>query len=367
MTRRSVNSLKWKAMPRITQRWIDKDVLTAARERTAHIFDTFDNVSVSFSGGKDSLVCLYLAKEAAEARGKLPLQVHFYDQELIPDSVVNFMLEVRQYDWVDLTWFCLPLPSSKYILGKVFPYVQWGEGRKWFREMPEFAVRGKPGVIYDKDEYDQFLAARYRGSLACILGIRAQESLMRLRSCLNKVNENYINASGARSMKKCKPIYDWSEADVLKFFSDFQIPFCSIYESQSIAGRPLRVASPFQAEAAKTLAYERKYDGEYFNRLMEAFPEMQVQWRYQKDIDMAAKAERYEQTFTGIEQFIREEVSGKEQISKAFKTLQACRGLYGKKPEAYPIEHIFRHFIRGGFRKMPMPLGYEDQIANNEN
>jgi predicted phosphoadenosine phosphosulfate sulfurtransferase len=354
-------------MPKIIQQKIDKDVLTAARERTAHIFDTFDNVSVSFSGGKDSLVCLYLAKEAAEARGKLPLNVHFYDQELIPDSVVNFLMEVRDYDWVNLTWFCLPLPSSKYILGKVFPYVQWDPERAPFRPMPEFAVQGKPGVVYDKDAYDAFLASQFSGSLACILGIRAQESLMRLRSCLNKLNENYINASGARSMKKCKPIYDWSEADVLKYFSDFKIPFCSIYESQSIAGRPLRVASPFQAEAAKTLSYERKYDGEYFNKLMETFPEMQVQWRYQKDIDMAAQADKYPQTFDGIAQFIRDEVSGQEQQQKAFKTLSTCRQLHANKAEAYPVEHIFRHFIRGGFRKMPMPLGYLEQKANNEN
>jgi predicted phosphoadenosine phosphosulfate sulfurtransferase len=348
-------------MNKIVQKYIEKDVLTAARERMLHIYDTFDNVSVSFSGGKDSLVCLWLAKEAAEKRGKLPVVAHFYDQELIPESVVNFLMEVRAYSWVDLKWYCLPLPSSKYILGRVFPYVQWDPNREHFRQMPEFAVQGEPGVVYDKVEYDNFLADQVRGSFACVLGIRAQESLMRLRSSLNKINENYINASGASSMKKCKPIYDWSEADVLKYFMDFNIPFCSIYEAQSIAGRPLRVASPFQAEAAKTLNYERKYDGDYFNRLMETFPEMQVQWRYNRDIDLDAKAEKYPQSFEGIAQFIDDEISGDEQKSKAYRMLASCKKLNQSKPDAYPIEHVFRHFLRGGFRKMPMPISREDQ------
>lgn len=342
-------------------RYLDTDVLTEARKRIRHLYRTFDHVAVSFSGGKDSLVVLWLAKEAAEELGKLPVRAHFYDQELIPDSVVDFVAEVREYDWVSLDWFCLPLPSSKYILGRVLPYVQWDPGREHFRPMPSFAIQGEPGVVYDKLEYDQFLARRVRGSLSCVLGIRAQESLMRLRSCLNKINENYINASGAPTMKKCKPIYDWSEKDVLKYFMDLRIPFCPIYEAQSIAGRPLRVASPFQAEAAKTLSYERKYDGKFFDRLMEMFPEMQVQWRYQRDVDLNAKAEKYPQTFEGIAQFIEDDVEGDAQQAKAYSMLETAKVLHAKKPEAYPLHHLFRHFLRGGFRKTPMPLSREDQ------
>ena len=42
-------------------RYLDKDVLTAARERISYIFDNFEKIIVSVSGGKDSTVLCHLA------------------------------------------------------------------------------------------------------------------------------------------------------------------------------------------------------------------------------------------------------------------------------------------------------------------
>ena len=46
------------------KQFTDQDVLTAARRRFDTILDRFDDAFVGFSGGKDSLVCLHLYKEA---------------------------------------------------------------------------------------------------------------------------------------------------------------------------------------------------------------------------------------------------------------------------------------------------------------
>lgn len=50
---------------------LETDVFTAARQRMAYVYEVFETVVVSWSGGKDSSVCLELAREAA--RDALPL------------------------------------------------------------------------------------------------------------------------------------------------------------------------------------------------------------------------------------------------------------------------------------------------------
>lgn len=46
--------------------YINKDVLTSARERISLMFDKFENICCSLSGGKDSTVLLHLALEEAK-------------------------------------------------------------------------------------------------------------------------------------------------------------------------------------------------------------------------------------------------------------------------------------------------------------
>lgn len=48
------------------KRYLDKNVLDAARERIEFTFDNFNKVYVSFSGGKDSTVMLHLIMDEAK-------------------------------------------------------------------------------------------------------------------------------------------------------------------------------------------------------------------------------------------------------------------------------------------------------------
>jgi asparagine synthetase B (glutamine-hydrolysing) len=52
------------------KRMLGKNVLDAARERVARVFDDFPRVLVSFSGGKDSSVMTHLVAEEAIRRGR---------------------------------------------------------------------------------------------------------------------------------------------------------------------------------------------------------------------------------------------------------------------------------------------------------
>lgn len=54
----------------LKQIYIDRDVLTAARERISMIFDDFENIIVSISGGKDSTTLAHLALTEAHKRNR---------------------------------------------------------------------------------------------------------------------------------------------------------------------------------------------------------------------------------------------------------------------------------------------------------
>ena len=70
---------------------VDENVYDLAIERLTYAYEIFDSIHVSFSGGKDSTVCLNLAYEVAKKLGRLPLHVHFFDEEAIPFETERYV------------------------------------------------------------------------------------------------------------------------------------------------------------------------------------------------------------------------------------------------------------------------------------
>lgn len=334
------------------KKFLEVDVLQAAKERVGHIFDTFDKVIVMFSGGKDSLVCLHLIKDEAEKRGNKKVTVVFRDEELIPDCVINFVASFRNLDWVDLHWFCYPMMNEKFILGQRIDVVQWGEGREWIRQKPEFAINAPDGNYkpVTQHEMDAIISEPYKGKVAFVTGIRAAESLIRYRSVVNKLNENYICASSTDKVKLAKPIYDWEENDVLKFFHDRQIAYCPIYDFQHLDQSALRVATPLHAEAAKDLGKWRRIDPDFYMRLVRAFPEMQIQERYWHDYDRNKEVNKWDQSWKGCEDFIASKMTG-EQARMALDRLREFKTMAVNQPESYTPHQLLKFLSSGNVER----------------
>lgn len=354
-------------------KYMDSDVLTEAYKRIQRVIETHDSVVVSFSGGKDSLVVAYLVREVYDRIGmkNVPVTLAFRDEELIPDDVIEFVQSFRDRpDRWDLQYFAFPMESHLFFMGKHLPYVQWDEKRRgnWIREKPEYAIES---IHPDGTPLHQSMtsaltvkALGLRGRVAMFNGIRAQESLIRFRASTASAGAKcYISGDmgGAKNISFVKPIYDWSEKDVFRYFFDKKISYCKIYEAEMYAGAPLRVSTPLHDAAYDYLSRLRVMYPRFFSQIVSIWPEVATQERYWKAYDRIGVIHQYPKSFEGIMQFIEERIEEPRSKARAIEVVKQCRSSRAKNQRTgkyadicaygYPLLHVFRNIVSGKFMK----------------
>ena len=190
------------------------------------------------------------------------------------------------------------------------------------------------------------------GKVAIVNGIRADESIVRYRSVVNKVTENYIAKSFSSRATLCKPIYDWQMNDVFKYFKDNNLRYSSWYEEQMWSGDALRVASPLIAESMKTIEKWALMDPEFYDRLTQVFPEVRAHERYKGTISDKHLYKEYGRDMNGVKEWIQATV---DRESSTYKTMMSkwknLDQLAKSNPERYLVngnaEWILGHFING--------------------
>lgn len=252
----------------VTKRYLEIDVLTAAKERVSWTFDNFERIAVSFSGGKDSTVMLHLAAEEAIKRNR-KIGVMIVDLEAQYNATIEHMeVLVEKYRGViDLHWCCLPISLSNAVSNFEPRWKCWDEDKK------EFWVRGKPAYakteypfFTDGQEFEEFVilwADWYSQgeNLAVMVGIRADESLNRFRTICTFEKDTYDNkrhtTKVTETVYNVYPIYDWKTRDIWVYHAKFRDKeYNKIYDLMNKAGVPLsqqRLCQPYGHDQRKGL------------------------------------------------------------------------------------------------------------------
>lgn len=272
---------------------IDKTVWEMAQERMARIFDRMDTIVVSFSGGKDSTVCLNLALDEARRRGRLPLRVMFFDEEAIPYETERFVRRVGENPEISLDWWCIPIAHRNSCSSESAMWYPWAPESEnlWVRPMPPEAK-----TLSDAPQYPQQIEQRLTipqtnpvlyppreyGTTGFILGIRSDESVRRRQAVTRREVDNYINQQNA-GQYVCYPIYDWSTQDVWRAPKLHGWDYNEAYDIMELAGishSSQRIAPPYGEQPMQSLWMFKV-----------CFPEI---WdRMEARVDGAATAARY--------------------------------------------------------------------------
>lgn len=352
--------------------YLDMNVVDAARERLRHVYDTFDEVWLQFSGGKDSTAVLYLMKELHEERGLGPVNVIYRDEEMLPPSVHDYVCSVRDLPWVNMEWYCMPYGSEVWTLGSREYIMLWSplrakEGRL-VREMPPWAIRAEDfGLDPAKpltESIDYYTMQGKKGRVAFVTGVRANESMIRYRSCVQKLHENYIvipfRMKKSIPLRFAKVIYDWTADDVFKFIiEEHNAPYCPYYDWAIATGSNQRIGIPLHAVAVRRITDVVMTEPEFYDRIVECFPEVDAQRRYWPDFDIEKLIMRYAaDEWDGVSECIQNHMKTPGIRKRAYQFSGEYRKKHAKDPYSYPVFWLIRNLLMNEFSgASPTPVG----------
>jgi predicted phosphoadenosine phosphosulfate sulfurtransferase len=261
------------------------NVLEAAKNRIRWLFDQYPGESpvVSFSGGKDSTICLNLACEIAKERGLGPVDVAFLDQETEWSNVVAYMRRVAARPDVNLHWFQAPFTLTNNASAEAERFTAWGDGERHMRAR-------EPGAITDlgMDTKEvrfhnlfEIMLRHIRGEkpAAFIGGMRAEESPVRMMTLTG--DGRYQGVTWVKRLTKKRehhtfhPIYDWTYRDVWKAIHDGGWDYCRIYDlmfKHGVQIRRMRVSNLNHETSLDSLRYLQELEPATWDALCQRLP-----------------------------------------------------------------------------------------------
>lgn len=266
----------------------------AALQRLDVVFREFDNIYVSFSGGKDSGLLLHLCMDYMRRNGiKRKIGVFHQDFEAQYSATTKYVTQVltnpENLELIEPYWLCIPMRCKTATSMFEQYWTPWDADKRdiWVRDRPDY-----PGVIHQdnhqldfwhpqilqEEVYRQFapwLHQRKRASKTiCLVGIRADESLNRFRA-IAAPKGTYQGLPWttqiADGVWSGYPIYDWAVDDIWTANARYAYPYNQLYDLFHHAGlsvHEMRVASPFNDWAIGSLNLYRVIEPSVWARMV---------------------------------------------------------------------------------------------------
>ncbi len=270
----------------------DINVYEALQERLKFLFEEFDNIFVSFSGGKDSGLLLNMLvdfkKKYYPDRTIGVFHQDFEAQYTVTTEYVTRTFE-RLRGEAELYWVCLPMATRTALSSYEMYWYPWDDKHPelWVRPMPQrdyvINLKNNPMTTYHYRMHQEDLARQfarwYRLShgekkTVCLLGLRADESLHRYNAVVNKrhgyKSEQWITRQ-FKDVWVASPLYDWAVSDIWYATYKFGYDYNKLYDLYYKAGLTpdrMRVASPFNDYAKDSLNLYRIIDPATWTRLV---------------------------------------------------------------------------------------------------
>lgn len=267
----------------------DENVLEAARRRIEFIFDNFETVMVSVSGGKDSTVLAHLVLLEAQRRNRR-VPIFFLDEEVVYQETINqveYIMEEMAPGHTIPLWLQLEFHLTNATSLTEHQFVPWeaGKGKLWMRPKKSYAIKFPPWdrsteTVADKAKgfgfYDVFTNfERMYTNTAFLVGLRGTESPNRWRTVskhpatIGGERVYWSTAKGANF--SLYPLYDWNVHDIWHYIHEHKLRYHRIYDYQFRKGYPvgeMRISSLIHEKSFKALCDLPEFEPETYNKLL---------------------------------------------------------------------------------------------------
>lgn len=280
------------------KKYLLTNVYQETMDRIRFLFEEFENIYVSFSGGKDSGVMLNLMfKYMRENNITRKIGVYYMDYEGSYDYTEQFIKRMveHNHDLIDLYWVCLTYKTKCGCSMFKNYWLPWNEEERniWVREYPElsnglriitkenhnfdFYHHGIEDTEFD-DKFNKWFHEKHgkgQGKTIGLIGIRCQESLHRWRAITIEKKEAYKGVQWTKKMGKNRYngyiMYDWQFDDIWIANAKFGFDYNKLYDLYYQAGlkfEEMRVASAFIDEGVKNLDLHKAIEPDKWARLV---------------------------------------------------------------------------------------------------
>lgn len=285
----------------IRKQFLEDNVVQATEKRISWLFDEFENICVSISGGKDSTVLAHMALKEANKRGRR-ISIFFLDEEVVYQSTieqVRYLMNLFPENTIKL-WYQIEFNLTNATSMNETQLKCWESGKSdiWMRHKEPDSIKfpdwdRATQTIADKNKGFGFYDAldnfqRLHPNTAFLIGLRAMESLNRWRATTKNPCYKNVYWGTTKEDGSCNfyPLYDWNFTDIWKYLYENKVKYSRIYDYQYMKGfgmKDMRVSSLVHEKAFKSLVELPEFEPKTYDRLIKRVAGIQVGHIYGKD------------------------------------------------------------------------------------